>query len=172
MKLFAAILLAVTLPALAQSAPPATPDSFKPLAFLEGTWQANATGSTGAHALGTYTFARELGGHILTRHSHTTDCKGPASFDCDHGDRLYLFTDAPGGPLKAIYFDNEGHVLHYDVSTPDATTVVFLSDATSPGPRFRLTYALAGSVMSGKFQMQPPGQTTWNSYLEWTGPRQ
>ena len=172
MKLLAAILLAVTFPALAQSAPPATPDPFKPLAFLEGTWQANGKGAAGVQALGTYTFARELDGHILARHAHTTDCKGPATFDCDHGDLLYLFTEVPGAPLKAIYFDSEGHVLHYDVSVPDATTVIFLSDTTSPGPRFRLTYKLAGSILSGKFQMQPPGQTLWNTYLEWTGPKQ
>jgi hypothetical protein len=23
--------------------------------------------------------------------------------------------------------------------------------------------------MAGKFQMQPPGQTEWRSYLEWSG---
>jgi hypothetical protein len=39
-----------------------------------------------------------------------------------------------------MYFDNEGHVIHYNVSTPDATTVVFLSDASGAGPQFRLMY--------------------------------
>ena len=99
-------------------------------------------------------------------------CKGSADFDCDHGDLLYVYADVPGQPLKAIYFDNEGHVIHYDVSVPDPATAVFLSEASKPGPRFRLTYQLKGTVMSGKFQMQMPGQTDWKTYLEWSGPKQ
>ena len=43
-------------------------------------------------------------------------------------------------PLKSIYFDSEGHVLHNDVSFPDATTAVFLTDTSSPGPQFKLAY--------------------------------
>jgi hypothetical protein len=38
-----------------------------------------------------------------------------------------------------------------------------------PGPQFRLTYELKNSVLSGKFQMQMPGQSDWKSYLEWSG---
>ncbi len=68
------------------------------------------------------------------------ECKGPAGFDCEHGDFLYVYQDAPGQPYKAIYFDNEGHVIHYDVSTPTPTTAIFLSDASKPGPQFRLIY--------------------------------
>jgi uncharacterized protein YaiE (UPF0345 family) len=44
-------------------------------------------------------------------------------------------------PLKAIYFDNEGHVV----------------------------YELNAAVMSGKFQMKMPGQPDWKTYLEWSG---
>ena len=32
----------------------------------------------------------------------------------------------------AIYFDNEGHVIHYTVSTPDSSTAIFISDASLP----------------------------------------
>jgi hypothetical protein len=144
-------------------------DSFKPLAFLEGTWDAKASGATGAAASGTYTFRRDLKGHILARLSSTTDCKGPASYDCDHGDLLYVFEDAPGQPLKAIYFDNEGHVIHYNVSTPTASSVEFLSDVSIPGPQFRLVYELKDARMSGKFQVRAPGKSEWMSYLEWSG---
>ena len=101
----------------------------------------------------------------------TGDCKGPASFDCDHGDLLYIFQDAPGQPLRAIYFDNEGHVIHYDVSTPNSTTAIFLSDASRPGPQFRLIYELKDHVMNGRFQMRMAGQADWKSYLEWSGPQ-
>ena len=162
--------LAVT--AAAQNAASTPADPWKALGFLQGTWEAKATGAPGVAAEGTYTFRTELKDHILARHS-TTDptCKGPASFDCEHGDMLYVFQDAPGQPLKALYLDNEGHVIHYDVSTPDATTAMFLSDGTQPGPQFRLVYKLKGAVMSGKFQMRMPGQNDWKSYLEWSGPK-
>jgi hypothetical protein len=165
-------MMAMALPLAAQPAAPAT-DVWKPLAFLEGTWDAKTAADSGVASAGTYTFRTELGGHILARHSTSAaGCKGPASFDCDHGDLLYVYRDMPGVPLKAIYFDNEGHVIHYDVSTPDATTAMFLSDASQPGPQFRLVYALKGGVMSGKFQVRMPGQVEWTSYLEWSGAKQ
>ena len=171
-SLLSIALLAFAIRALAQTAPPA--DQWKSISFLEGPWIATAQGAGGVATSGRYTFTQELGHHIMARHS-TSDpnCKGPATFDCEHGDLLYIFQDAPAQPLKAIYFDNEGHVIHYTVSTPDPMTAIFLSDpvpATSgPGPRFRLVYRLSGAVMSGKFQMQMPGQEDWKSYLEWSG---
>jgi hypothetical protein len=141
-------------------------DPFAALSFLQGTWDAKASGQ-GAAASGTYTFRLELGGHVLARHSTSQEaCKGPATFDCEHGDLLYVYPEGSG--LKAIYFDNEGHTIHYDVTTPEPGTVVFLSEA-SPGPQFRLMYVLKGDLMSGKFQMKMPGGSDWQSYLEWTG---
>jgi len=152
---------------------PANPaaDPFKPLAFLEGTWDANVQNSNVIKLTGRYSFGRELEGHILARHaSSDPDCKGPANFDCAHRDLLYIFQDSPGSALKADYFDNEGHVIHYDVSTPTPTSAVFLS-TPGPGPRFRLSYELSSGVMTGKFQMHMPDQSEWHTYLEWSGGR-
>ena len=162
----------VSLPCLAQSAPVPSADPFKPLAFLEGTWDANVQNNAAVKQAGKYSFGRELNGHILARHA-TNDpaCKAPANFDCAHSDLLYVFQDAPGSALKADYFDNEGHVIHYDVSTPTPTSVMFLSVA-GPGPQFRLSYELKAGVMTGKFQMHMPGQGEWRTYLEWSGSRQ
>jgi hypothetical protein len=167
-----ALIVCCSLPIAAQTAASSTPDPWKALSFLEGTWAAKAHGDAGAAASGRYTFQWELDGHVLARHS-TTDpnCKGPASFDCTHGDLLYVFQNAPGQPLKAIYFDNEGHAIHYDVATPTSTSVVFLSEP-APGPQFRLSYELKSGLMTGKFEMRMPGQTEWRSYLEWSGTRQ
>jgi hypothetical protein len=33
-----------------------------------------------------------------------------------NGDLLYIYRDAPTQPLKVIYLDNDGHVIHYDVT--------------------------------------------------------
>jgi uncharacterized protein YaiE (UPF0345 family) len=177
MKLLGAVLSLLVLPltglpAAAQNPPAPKPDAWQSLSFLEGTWDAKTTGSSGVEAGGSYTFRRELEGHVLARHSRTdAGCKGPENYDCEHGDLLYVYEEAPGQPVKAIYFDNEGHVIHYDVSTPALGTVVFLSEGSRPGPQFRLAYELKDSVMSGRFQMRMPGQTEWRSYLEWSGRR-
>ena len=145
-------------------------DTWKALGFLEGTWEAKTVGGSAAVA-GTYTFRKELSGHLLARHSATAACKAPTDFDCEHGDLLYIYEDAPGQPLKAIYFDNEGHVIHYAVSTTESHSAVLLSDPAIPGPQFRLTYELKGGVMSGRFQAHMPGPGDWKSYLEWSGGR-
>lgn len=172
MKIAALALLAFALPLVAQSTPTPSVDPLKSLAFLEGTWEAKSqAGSAGATSSGTYTFKRELGNHVLARSSRSSACKAPEGFNCEHRDLLYVFEDAPGEALKAIYFDNEGHVIHYDVSTPTPTSAIFLSESSRPGPQFRLVYDLKDGAMSGKFQMRMPGQAEWKSYLEWSGAR-
>lgn len=151
---------------------PASPagDPWRSLRFLIGTWEAKTRGgSAGAASSGTYVFQLELRDHVLARHTAGAGCKGPSDFDCEHGDLLYVYQDAAGQPLKAIYFDNEGHVIHYDVTTPGDRTAVFLSSPSQPGPQYRLIYELKGRVTEGKFQMRMPGQTEFKSYLEWSG---
>jgi hypothetical protein len=166
----AAIFLGLTLAQYHQALSAPT-DPWKALAFLEGTWDAHTQGgSAGAQGSGTYTFRPELKHHVLVRSSSgSADCSGPKSFDCEHSDVLYVYQEAQDQPLRAIYFDSEGHVIHYAVSTPDSTTAVFASEASPSGPQFQLVYQLNGTLMSGKFQMRMPGQTAWKSYLEWNG---
>ena len=145
-------------------------DAWKPLQFLIGTWDAKTQGgSAGAVGSATYTFRLELRGHLFARHSTGAGCTGPADFDCEHGDLLYIYRQAPGTPLKAIYFDNEGHVINYDVTTPKANTAVLISPVSQPGPQFRLIYELKDRTMQGRFQMRMPGQSEFKSYLEWSG---
>jgi hypothetical protein len=166
-KLLAAVFLLFITSLHAQSTTAPTADSWKPLQFLMGTWEAKTAGKT--EAAGTYNFALDLSGHIVSRSSHTASCKSASGLDCEHTDLLYIYKDGPANVMKAIYFDNEGHVLHYDVTTPSPTSVVFLTDAAQPGPQFKLTYELKDGVMSGKFQMKPPGAPAFVSYLEWSG---
>jgi hypothetical protein len=166
MKTMLAAVLFFSLSVFAPTSSPAS-SPFQSLSFLEGTWNATAQGNGGAAASGSYTFRLELANHVLARHSYTAARKGPADYNCEHGDLLYVYKDA--GKLKSIYFDSEGHVIHYDVTTPEPNTAMFLSDPAIPGPQFRLTYTLRNDIMSGKFQMQMPGQTSWNTYLEWSG---
>ena len=158
----------------AQSSPlqKADTDIWKPLRFLIGTWEAKTTGgSAGAVSSGTYTFQLELRNHVLARHSAGADCRGPADFNCEHNDLLYVYQDAPGKAFRAVFFDNEGHVINYSVSAENPGSAVFLSDPFSAGPQYRLSYELKGEVMFGKFAMRMPGQSEFRTYLEWSGSR-
>jgi hypothetical protein len=147
-------------------------DPLRALSFLEGTWEGRvAAGFSAAQSSGQYSFTRELSGHVLARRAEGYEsCTGPKDFDCGHHDLLYVYQDAPHA-LRAIYFDNEGHVIHYDVATPDANTALFVSTPSTSGPQFRLVYRLEDARLSGKFQMRAPGATDWKSYLEWSGRR-
>ena len=137
-----------------------------------GTWEAKTTGGQAqAQSTGTYSFGLELRDHLLARRSAYGNCKGPDEFNCQHSDLLYIYPEGPGQSLRAIYFDNEGHVIHYAVSVPGPGIAVLLSDADRPGPQFRLSYELNAGVMTGKFQMRMPGQQEFASYLEWSGRR-
>ena len=70
------------------------------LNFLEGTWEAKAVGDPSAKTAGTYTFGRELGGHVLARHSTQAGCETSAASDCDHRDLFYVYPGIEGQPLK------------------------------------------------------------------------
>lgn len=155
-----------------QTAPTSPNGLWERLHLLIGTWKAETTpqGTAKAQALGTYTFQYDLNGNVITRASSTDTCKGPANFDCQHHDTLTIYRDAGDPTPHAFYADSEGHVIHYDITTPDASTVILLSN--TPGPRFRLVYHLENNIMSGKFQFAPPGSPDFKSYLEWSGGRQ
>jgi hypothetical protein len=167
--------LLLTLSASAQTTPAASSapvGTWERLHILLGTWKAetSAQGSAEAQSLGTYSFQTDLNGSVITRTSSTNTCKGPSTFDCQHHDILTIYRDTGDPTPHAFYADSEGHVIHYDVTTPDANTVILLSN--TPGPEFRLVYHLESRVMSGKFQFAPPGSSEFKSYLEWSGTRQ
>jgi hypothetical protein len=182
-RLLLTSLLSAVLPLTAQSAPALNVDPLAPLGFLLGTWTAGtvATGTAAAQVFGTYTFSRDLAGHALQRTGTVATCKGPQDFDSNHHDQLTIFPDpngqaSHGSSIFALYLDNEGHVIYYTVSTPDAHTAIFNSQGPPSAPKFRLTYHLEGDgpkgVMTGKFQFAPPGSDDYHSYLEWSGAKQ
>ena len=71
-----------------------------------------------------------------------------------------------GGELKALYLDNEDHVIRYQVvEVPGG--VAFTSDP-APGPRFRLTYLRRPeALVTVRFEIAPPGKPeAFSTYLE------
>jgi hypothetical protein len=152
---------------------PAKADPWAGVRFLLGLWGAKTTGGVAqAQVSASYSFRLELRDHVLARHSRSGSCSAPDDFDCLHSDLLYIYPSTTGAALEAIYFDNEGHVIHYAVTTPKPGNVVFLSDPVQPGPQYRLSYTFLDGVMTGQFEMKMPGQTEFTSYLEWSGKRQ
>lgn len=149
--------LILAAPLLAQT--PAA-DPFAPLRFLLGTW----VGEGGGQASGEATFSLDLGGYVLTRRSYAEIPAAPGRPAARHEDRITVYPEK--GRLRALYVDNEGHVIHYTVSA-SADGVVFLGDAGT-GPRFRLAYRRTGAgTLSLAFDIAPPGKPeAFTTYLQ------
>ena len=79
-----------------------------------------------------------------------------------------------GGALKALYADNEGHVIHYLASPlAQGTGMAFLSEP-GPGPRFRFTYrATSATEVVTTFEVATPDRPeVFTKYLEGASKRQ
>lgn len=157
------VFLVFATPLSAQSKEPANWDAFR---FLIGEWVGEGAGAPG-EATGGFSFSFDLEGKILVRRNHADY---PATKDkpaYSHTDLMVIYQEPEG--TRAIYFDNEGHVIHYAVSmSKDQTTLTFLSEPTPSAPRFRFTYNKAkNETMTFQFDMAPPGKPdAFSKYLE------
>jgi len=149
----------------AQSAPgEGKPAAWNKLEFLLGNW----TGKAGEKdtplgaGQGGFSFQPELNGKIIVRHNQASYTSG-----VHHDDLMVIYLDAPNDPPRAIYFDTEGHVIRYSLKFPATGSVTFESDASLPGPRYRLSYRLHGPALDGEFEVAPPG-ADYTTYLRWT----
>ena len=84
---------------------------------------------------------------------------------------MIIYLDAPDSKPHAIYFDSEGHVIRYNLTFPSANNVVFESEASQPGPRYRLSYWMNGPALDGKFEVAPPG-ADYKTYMRWTSKKE
>ena len=141
---------------------------WKQLEFLAGTWVTKGDSELG-RAEGSSTFAFELGGQILVRRSWVKYSGGRGA-GTRHDDLLIVYAEGPA--FRAIYFDGEGHVIRYSVAIPSPGVAVLESEASGPGPRFRLTHAVQGREMQTKFEIAPPGGSGYKTYVSGTSTRQ
>jgi hypothetical protein len=127
--------------------------------FLVGSWEGTGSGEPGEGA-GTFSFAYELDGKILVRRSRVDYPPKPGEkTGLTHQDLVIVYPSSEGSSFRAIYFDTEGHVINYLVTFPEKQpAVVFESDPSQPGPRYRLTYdADAKGILAVTFSIAPPG---------------
>jgi hypothetical protein len=159
----------VTAPMLAQQPPP--PINWDAFKFLMGEWLGEGTGAPG-EATGGFTFSLDLQNTVLVRKNYANY---PATKDRPafaHNDLMVVYQE--GGKTRAIYFDNEQHVINYSVTlSSDSNSVVFVSDVIPSAPRFRLTNTKAGTdKITITFEMAPPGKPeSFTRYIEATARR-
>lgn len=136
--------------------------------FLLGNWVGEGGGESGQGS-GGFSFALDLQGKILVRKNRADYPATKERPAYSHADLMVVYPEAGTKRERAIYFDNEGHVIHYGIEfSRDGRTVVFLSDVSASAPRYRLTYAekSAGAVTI-KFEIAPPGKPdAFSKYIE------
>ena len=136
--------------------------------YLIGDWVGEGGGQQG-QGTGGFTFLPDLQNHILVRKNHAAY---PATKDrpaVTHDDLMVVYRDSDNAPPRAVYFDSEGHVIHYSVTvSADHKTIEFVSEALPSSPRYRLTYFMTGGdALTLKFEIAPPGKPdSFSSYIE------
>jgi len=145
------------------------PPELEPYAFLVGEWTATGSGQPGV-GTGTATFTRTLQDHALVRTSFAEYPAASGRPATRHDDLMVLY--AQSGAVHADYYDSEGHVIRYAVSSDAPGHAVFVSEAAPGQPVFRLTYQRAGDVLRGEFAIAPPApRRTFEPYLTWESTR-
>jgi hypothetical protein len=127
---------------------------------LLGEWKGENSSGGSAGACG---FHLDLTDHIMVRTNHAVLAGDDASHA--HDDLMIIYPTAQEDKGKAVYFDNEGHVIEYDADwSADGATLTFLSKPAA-GPQFRLTYKREDArTFSVVFAMAPPGQESFKVY--------
>ncbi len=138
------------------------PDHWSKYSWLTGTWEnADRNDSTN----GVFSLLPELEGKVLVRHNHSELHGKQNAVPQIHDDLLVVYPGENSSDDKSIYFDNEGHVINYTVSTSDSA-IVFLSDQNAHGMTFRLSYIrLQKDLINIRFEIsREPGK--FFTYLE------
>ena len=133
-------------------------------AWLMGEWKGEGSGTPGKGG-GTFSFAPDLDKKILMKKGHSEYPADEGKPKTVHDDMLIVYPDYTGKPVKAIYFDNEGHTINYSITYSDKT-IILISDKLPHVPVFRLTYILVDKeTVNTKFEMSLDGEK-FTTYIE------
>ena len=134
-----------------------------------GDWAGEGSGQPGQAGGGAFSFGFDLQGKVLVRRSYAEYPPSKDKPSYRHDDLMIVYKDTDGKGTRAIYFDNEGHVIEYSVTfSQDQKTLTFLSEPVASAPRFRLIYTrVKDDVLSFEFDIAPPGKPdSFSRYIE------
>jgi hypothetical protein len=114
---------------------------WQPYTYLVGEWSGDGKGNPGQGS-GIATFSYDLNRHALVRKNHTEFPATNGRPAAVHDDLMVIYYEQGTG-MRALYADNESHVIHYTVRAA-GDTIEFLGDKNPAAPRFRLTYIRTG----------------------------
>jgi hypothetical protein len=134
--------------------------------YLIGEWVGEGNGQPG-QGEGSFSFQTDLDGKILVRKNHTVFPETAKYAAKVHDDLLYVYSASRDGSQEAIYFDNEGNTIKYNVSLT-GNSIVMTSEKSSSSPRFRLSYIkIDDKSVNIIFEMaQPDAPEAFRTYLE------
>lgn len=134
--------------------------------YMMGEWQGEGSGQPG-EGNGMFTLKPKLGGNILERKGKTEIAATATHPALLHEDVMIIYKNWEGNPAKAIYFDNESHVINYDI-TYSEKRIVLTSEPNPSMPRFRLIYEkLEARELNIRFEIaMPNAPEEFKMYLE------
>ncbi|MCE1198434.1 MAG: hypothetical protein LWW85_05650 [Marinilabiliales bacterium] len=134
--------------------------------YLMGGWEGEGEGQPGM-GKGSFTLKPKLGGSILERKGKTEMAASNGRPAFVHEDVMIVYKNESGNPSRAIYFDNENHVISYAIRYTD-NQIVLTSEPMQGAPRFRLIYEkLDSKRMNTRFEMAMPNQPDlFKPYIE------
>jgi hypothetical protein len=139
-------------------------DNWDKLNWLTGTWLGEGNGKPGKGG-GTFSFSFDLNKNILVRKSHSEYKSNKKDSRITHEDLMVIYPESGEKLMKALYFDNEGHIIEYTVSY-SGKSVIFLSEKQANAPIFRLIYTpLDTCIVNTKFEISADG-INFNTYIE------
>lgn len=162
LALFACLVVTVAGHAAGQGAQTASPGSAPAFApewrLLIGDWSGDGSGQPGS-ATGRTSYEFEAGEHAIVRRNRADVAASGGRPASVHEDLLVIYPAGKPGEARALYVDNEDHVIQYHAAwSADGKTLVFVSDASAAAPRFRMTYRIHSAdehVLD--FDIAPPG---------------
>jgi hypothetical protein len=135
-------------PATDAPQPASGTDRWKAFRFLIGSWSGDGAGPAGQGS-GDLAVETDLNDSILKM-------TNLVNFTGTDKKTTYRSTMVVSAGSKALFIDNEGHVLHYTVSV-GPRTITFVSVPEPNSPRFRFTYTdLGGKQVKCAFDIAPP----------------
>ena len=132
-------------------------DPWAPAGFLLGSWS-TAGLNRPEEGIGAASFSLELDGNIVVRKNRvefSPRIKGEKPVV--HEDLMVICREA--GKFRALYFDNEKHVIEYGVAFSQKEKTAVFETLNSDGPRFKLLYRLLpDGTLASEFYIAQPGK--------------